>query len=406
MKKILILLAAFIIYLSYGLFLSQYSLLIFPQELVSKNYPGFYDYAGVINIQSHLSTGSGSFADIIQSAQASGLDFIFITDLNVYSLSPNQVEGYHNNLLVFMDAKYSYLNARLLNLDATSNSDMQGLGRAQVFIADQLSRIQRDPRHGIYILSHPFRPRFQWSGDFPVGLDGLEVVNQKNIWEQAWLHSKISFLWTLLIYPFNDRLALIRLFEPPQKEINLWDQLTQQRHIIGIAGANAEARLSLTEDHYIKFPSYNTLFSLFRNHMLLRSELTGNFHSDRDKIVSALRAGQFYISLDMLADPKGFAAYMVSPQEEIFSMGSDVPWRPGLELRIHLPQRPEVPFDVIVFKDGQRVLISNSQNTQFVIHEPGVYRVEVRVIPTFPLPDGKKWIPWIYTNPFYVVTPD
>ncbi|MGE0527691.1 MAG: hypothetical protein AB7P49_11555, partial [Bdellovibrionales bacterium] len=67
-----------------------------------------------------------------------------------------------------------------------------------------------------------------------------------------------------------------------------------------------------------------------------------------------------------------------------------------------LPQKPDVPFDVIIYRDGLRVMTSNSQLTQYYLNTPGVYRVMVRVIPTLPLPDGKKWIPWIYTNPFYV----
>jgi hypothetical protein len=48
------------------------------------------------------------------------------------------------------------------------------------------------------------------------------------------------------------------------------------------------------------------------------------------------------------------------------------------------------------------MMTSNSQVTQYYLNSPGVYRVLVRVIPTLPLPDGKKWIPWIYTNMFYV----
>jgi hypothetical protein len=38
----------------------------------------------------------------------------------------------------------------------------------------------------------------------------------------------------------------------------------------------------------------------------------------------------------------------------------------------------------------------------YAITTPGVYRLEVRVIPLLPLPDAKKWIGWIYTNPFFV----
>jgi hypothetical protein len=73
---------------------------------------------------------------------------------------------------------------------------------------------------------------------------------------------------------------------------------------------------------------------------------------------------------------------------------------------VTLPQKPKVPFDTIIIKQGEKMMTSNSQVTHFYINSPGVYRVMVRVIPTLPLPDGKKWIPWIYTNPFYVKSPE
>jgi hypothetical protein len=36
------------------------------------------------------------------------------------------------------------------------------------------------------------------------------------------------------------------------------------------------------------------------------------------------------------------------------------------------------------------------------ITERGLYRVHVRVSPFFPIPDAKKWMTWIMTNPFNV----
>ena len=86
-------------------------------------------------------------------------------------------------------------------------------------------------------------------------------------------------------------------------------------------------------------------------------------------------------------------------------MGSNIIFETGLELVVKLPQKPEVPFDVLIYRNGERVFTSNSLETRWVIHEDGVYRVKVRVIPTFALPDGKKWVPWIYSNPFFIASP-
>jgi len=135
---------------------------------------------------------------------------------------------------------------------------------------------------------------------------------------------------------------------------------------------------------------------------LLATELTGNSVDDRQKILSALFKGQFYVSLDILGDPKGFLATLLNRRGEVFPLGSTVNWQEGLSMQVHLPQRPTVPFEVEIYRDGERIVQSNSQDTHIPLHAPGVYRVKVRVIPTLPLPDGKQWIPWIYTNPVYV----
>ena len=135
--------------------------------------------------------------------------------------------------------------------------------------------------------------------------------------------------------------------------------------------------------------------------MLLKSELTGEAEGDRKKIINALSDGNFYMSLDMLGDPKGFVAY-IQDGEKTHLMGSRVKYQPGMKLIVKLPRRPRVPFEAAFIKDGQHMMSSNSVDSEFDLHGPGVYRVIVRVFTNFTLPDGNKWITWLYTNPFYV----
>jgi hypothetical protein len=375
------------LYLIYGFYLARYSIAILPEGLVAENPRGFLDYRGITNVR------SGDLPQVITAAQAAGLDFLSITDLNAFD-KPDSLAGYQGNLLVAMDGEYSYLNSRLLNIGAATSRHLQGVGRSQVMFADLLSQEKRDPDLGLLILSHTSRVHYRWTGEYPIGLDGLELINLKDIWQDAWLNKRWSFFMTLLMYPFHEKLALLRLFEPPETELKLWDELSQRRHTIAIAGAGAEANL--------RFPGYETMFSIVRNHVLLRSELTGNTKSDTEKLANAIRQGQFYMSLDILGNPKGFNAVMRSRDGAVYPMGSEVTYTEGLSLEVTLPQKPKVPFDTVIYHNGERMMTSNSQVTQYYVNSPGVYRVLVRVIPTLPLPDGKKWIPWIYTNAFYV----
>jgi len=192
----------------------------------------------------------------------------------------------------------------------------------------------------------------------------------------------------LVEFPFNEKLALLRLFESPEDETRLWDELAQSRPLIGLAGAGAGS------DARPRYPNYETLFSLVRDHVLLRSEFTGNTGGDLEKLSTALRLGQCYMSLDILGNPKGFNAVMRARDGRTFAMGSEVPYTEGLTFEVTLPQKPKVPFDTVIIRNGERMMTSNSQVTQVFRQRSGVYRVMVRVIPTLPLPDGKKWIPW------------
>lgn len=401
MKRWLVFSFAFLAFITYGLIISQWGLRIVPAELAPSNPPGFFDYRGVTNVHSDLSSGSRPVTDIVQIAQEAGLDFIFFSDLNLAE-KPHQLEGYHGNLLVFIDGEYSYLNSRILNYDSTDPVDLSSPGRSQFFLADQLTQTSREPNLGVLVLAHPFKPNFRWEGEFPSGLDGIEIINLKSIWQQSWLSAKASFLWTVFLYPFNSRLALIRLFDIPNAELELWDKLNLRKRTLGFAGTDAEARVRISPSLFVEFPSYLTLFSLVRNHVLLPSELTGNAATDRQKLAGAIRRGQFYMSLDSLADPRGFIAKIERPGSAPLLMGSSIKWTPGMKLTTTLPQKPNVPFDVVYYRSGEKILVSNSKETALEIPGPGVYRVMVRVIPTLPLPDGKKWIPWIFTNPFYV----
>lgn len=388
------------IYLAYGIYLTHYDVRILPEDLVAESPRGFFDYRGVTNVHTQLSSGSGDLLSVIEAAQAAGLDFLSVTDLNSFD-KPSSLAGYHGSTLVMIDGEYSYLNSRLLNIGARTSRHLQGLGRSQVLFADLLSQVSRDPDVGLFVLAHPMKGRYRWSGEYPAGLDGVEIINLKTVWEEAWENRKLSSVFSLLEFPFNEKLALLRLFQTPEDELQLWGELNNKRRVVGLAGAHADSKMVIGRALF-RFPSYETLFSLVRNHLLLKSELTGNASGDVEKLATALREGQFYMSLDILGDPKGFNTLVHRPNGQTYPMGSLVPFEEGLELEVTLPQKPKVPVDTIIYRNGERMLTSNSQSTRFYLNSPGVYRVMVRVIPTLPLPDGKKWIPWIFTNPFYV----
>lgn len=390
------------IFLIYGLGLSRYSPDVFANDLVFRNPQGFYDYSGAINVHTIEGSGSGTVSEIAEAASEVGVNFVVLTDTNTPA-DARENEAYINNVMVLVGSEYKYLDSRLLNIDGELSERAQSAGRSQILLNDLLNDSVRSKIDGIFILAHPFKPGYRWSGEYPVGLDAIEVFNLKGIWQWAWLKDRNSFLWTLVTYPFNPKLAFARLFaESSDEEISLWDQLNRSRKVIGFGGSAAEARVRFLGADY-EIPSYQTLFSIMRNHILLTSELTGNLETDKPKVVAALAQGQSYMSFDLLANPKGFNAYMINGKKKIYPLGSEFHAEKDLELVVQLPSKPKVPFQVLVYKDGERILTSTSPLTTLPIREAGSYRIMVRLRVFLPIPDGKKWIPWIYTNPIRVL---
>ncbi len=400
MRRFIFLATLFFVYLIYGLFLTQYHPSVLTEELQTKNPTGFYDYRGQIDVHTTISQGSGSPSEVIRAAQESGNEFLVLTDINDFTLNYS-AEGYHQQTLTLVGGQYNYVDSHLIFFDVFHRSPIDSFGKAQVILADQLSQKSSEAKKDLLILAHPFKQGYSWSGPIPNGLDGFELLNLKVIWQKAWQKSKLSFLWSLLTYPFNSQLALLRLYEDPKEEIDFWNSILRTRKFIGFAGADATARTGSIGDFSLKFPSYQVSFGLLSNHVLLNSELTGNFEGDRKKIMAALKHSQFYMSFDTLANPKGFNA-TIEDNDHTYALGSDLHFAPHLSLVTHLPQKPIVDFEVTIIRDGVAIRTFNSQDSKFEIPSKGVYKVVVRVIPTFPLPDGKRWLTWIYTNPFYV----
>jgi hypothetical protein len=399
--KIWAVLSSFLImYFSYGLYLSQVNTLIIPQSLSRETPLGLYDYRGVLNVHSNFSLGTSTINEIATAANAAGLDFLLLTDLNFFNGRPKQ-DLYYNQTLFLAGEKLSYLDSRLLHYSVDKTPLGSTLGETQTKLADLLSQARGTNLNDLLILAHPLMAGFRWTGELPSGLDGIEVWNAKKIAQDAWAASKLSTLWSLLIYPFNAKLSFLRLFSEPYDELSAWDQGTKAGAIWGFSGAEASARAFPFTDYLLKFPSYQRSFEFVTQHILLKSELTGKTSGDSLKIFQALKRGNFYSCLELLGDPKGFNAWIESGAR-VTLIGESVRLTADTRLKVQLPAEPGSFFEIVVYKDGARFANVNSVSMDLKITERGLYRVHVRVSPFFPIPDAKKWMTWIMTNPFNV----
>lgn len=400
MKRLLILILGLISFFAYCLYINLFQVLGVQQNLDPKNPSGYYDYRGLTHIHSKLSTGSGTPQEIVDDARDARLDFIFFTEVNL-KRRPTELEGYNGRVLVLTGGEYSYLDARLMYYGAPEGQPPEKRGESQVYFTDLMTQQNLNMDQGFVVLAHPLLKNYQMSGEYPPGLTGIEILNLKRLLEASWQSSKLTTIGAFLTYPFNSKLGLLLMYENPQEELQLWDSLNMKNKTIGFFGSDATARAVIFPNTDLKVPSYETIFRVASNHVLLKSELTGHFASDKKKILAALASGQFYIALDVLANPKGFLTE-VQGHGVRYPMGSSIDLKENMRLIVDLPGKPEVPFETVIFRDGQRYMTSNQVHTVVDLKLPGRYRVIVRLIPEFPFPFGKRWIPWIYSNSFYV----
>lgn len=385
-------------YLVYGIFLNNYNVEVIQNTLTPQPHKNFYDYKGAINIHTSQGAGSKEPLEILEMAQSSLQDFIVFTDRNALTGRPS-LDGYFGRTLSIDGNSLGYLDSRVLIVPQNHLESFETLSDAQIRLTDWASEKRSDTKNHLLFLSTNDSP---WTGPFPLGFDGLEVVNLKSVWETAWSKSKIKFLLNLLIYPFNGRLSLLRLYQEPNRELDMWGEISSSRRVSGVLGLQATGRLSRFFGIEPSFPSYELLFQLASNHILLPSELTGDYKKDRTKVIEALGNGQLYFSLDFLGNPVGFAAYLTEG-DEVYPLGSEIKFRKKLVFNIDLPRLPQVPFEVLIYRNGMEVQKTSTLNTELAITEPGAYSAKIRVKPKIPIP-GKagRWFTWIYTNPIYI----
>lgn len=404
MSKIFATLAFLLIsFFIYGFYISQFELNFVKRKVKTSDF--YYDYKFAMNIHTNLSIGSEPLSVVLSEAKKAHNKFIMLTDLNPQIKSPD--DSYLQNTGILQGAKYGYKDSRLIYYSPLTKNLGLKSGESQLLLSDMLSQEASKNSDSLLILAHPYKTGFHWKGPMSAGLDGVEIANLKSMSQQSWYYSKLSTIWSILLYPFNPKLALMRLFQEPSEELLLFDETSQQRKFAAFQGAEASARAIPLADWFIKFPSYESVLSIASNHLLLTSELTGNMSKDKFKILAALKAGQFYICFDALGNPKGFETYLFDERtQKRFSMGSTISAKNNSSKKIHfyfkLPAEPSSFYEVVLLKNGKRVDTLNTFEGIFPIQGPGVYRLQVRISPPLPLPDAIKWLTWIYTNNFYI----
>jgi len=343
-----------------------------------------YERVGNIHIHTTYSDGTGTFEEIAQAANEVGLDYLIITDHNVYA---GQHAGWYRHTLVLVGEEVHPNN---INHYLVINAQDEMAPYAQN--AQALINAVR-ARGGLGFLAHPFEhsgayarePEINWLAWDVHGYTGLELWNYMSEFK-----SYISDPLHALLYALFPKLAIRG---PYPETLAKWDELLGQRPTFAIGGTDAHAITYRMGPLKRQVFSYRHLFRTVNTHLLVSEPWNGNFDHDAQLIYEALAKGRAFIGYEALGETRGFS-FTAEQGEELYTLGDTFLARGPFTLHVRLPKKGHIRLIL----NGFCIAKAKSNELYYQAKAPGAYRVEVY------RPFAGKLRGWIFANPIFVHT--
>jgi hypothetical protein len=348
---------------------------------------------GAYHIHSTRSDGTGTIDDIAAAASRTGLQFIIVTDHGDGTRTP-EPPSYRSGVLCIDGVEVSTSNGHYVALNVPK-TPFRLAGQARDVI-DDVARFG-----GFGIAAHPtsLKPELGWQ-DWDAPFGGIEWLNADSEWRDE---SPLSLARALFTYPFRSAEALTSLLDRPEEALARWDRLARQRHVTGLAAADAHARLGVEQpggeygDGFAaRIPSYESSFRAFVNHVILDGPLSGDAASDSQSVLASIHTGRVFSSIEGLASLGAF---------EMTALSAGMSARVGEYIDSAHPVELDAVIaapagtTMVVLRDGLPIYDTAQSKLRIDVGTvPATYRVEAR------LPDAlqSESIPWLVSNPIYV----
>ena len=369
--------------------------LLLPPRAVAVDDPDWADRLpvarGAYHVHSDISDGTGSLDEIGRAAAVAGLQFVIVTDHGDGTRQPEPPQ-YRGGALVIEGVEINTGDGHLVALGMSpSPYPLAGPSRA---VLEDVHRLG-----GMGIAAHPGSPRpsLQWT-DWEIPLDGLEWLNADSEWRDELLRSLGRMLLT---FPFGPAETLASMLDRPDAVMERWDKLTLTARTVGLAGADAHARLGVGpqeepyEDRWhLAVPSYESSFRAFSTHAILEAPLSGDADRDSFAILRSVRMGRVYTVIDGIASP-GALDFRATNGSAQALVGDELDVHRGVDF--HLRAAVPAGSRTVVLRNGQPVFETMDIEARVsAVTIPGAYRVEVYA------PRAGTTIPWLVSNPIYV----
>jgi hypothetical protein len=354
---------------------------------------------GAVHVHTQRSDGTGTPDDVAIAARRAGLDFVVLTDHGDATRMPDPPR-YVDGVLVIDAVEISTTGGHYIAL---------GLARAPYRLAGEPRDVVEDVRRlgGFGIVAHPDspKPELSWRA-WRTAFDGLEWLNADSQWRDE---PRRSLARALLGYWFRRPEAIVSMFDRPTSLLERWDALSQRRRVVGIAGHDAHARMSLGggweptgDERSLALPSYEAAFKSFAVRTVLEHPIgrtASSAAADAGAVVDAIRAGRAYTVIDAVAGPARLA-FSASARGGTTLMGGEVADAGPVTLTATLTP-PVTGATIAILKNG--VVTTQSPDSRVaIVHAEregaATYRVEVGIDGA----PGSPRVPWIVGNPIYI----
>lgn len=351
-----------------------------------------HEYIGNMHAHTVYSDGSGSHNDIAHGALDAGLDFVVVTDHNVWvdGLDGYRYRGDQRVLLVTGEEIHDQARQPQKNhlLVYETRKELSTLApEPQALINGVLKA------GGLAFLAHPADPAaplfdegsLSWVDWDVKGFTGLEIWNFMSQYKQhlaSWPEA--------VYYAFRPDLVAT---EPDPQVLGRWDRLLASgQHMVAIGGADAHATpVKKGVLARVIFP-YPYLFRAINTHVYTDAPLTGEVEADRRLLFDGLGRGRAFVANDQLHPARDFR-FTAQTRTGVTEMGESAKAGFGATLQVRLPRRANVR---IICHGKVLRTWEHTAHAVVTVNDPGAYRVEAR------LPANGRTRGWIFSNPIYI----
>ena len=317
-------------------------------------------YIGAVHVHTGQSGGDDTLDHVLEAAHDAQIDFVIITDHHSRRIGQENLEGWHDKVLVLCGEEVSTKEGHFLAFETRET-----IGERPT-LNEALDETRRQYGQAVAVHHQLFDGRSPGIAQIPHPLD-LRRADLLEIWSLT-----DEFL---SIAPSEEVIQLLSRPErvvrgPSRRLLWQWDRQLEKRPLPIIGGLNVHQRKSPLLEWRQIFP-YELAFSTICT-CVQTPELPAVSLRARDLVWNALREGRSYIVNRSIERESPFLFEYHPPAGRVRPMGDDVPYAPKGRFHMRVP----VEAEIVLRHNGQPLFWGTGEEMAFPEAGPGSYRVE------------------------------